>query len=279
MKKYTLFAVFLCLVFLFGCSEVMQAENETKNVCEPVTYTLVEPTHAELQSIQNKLGVISATTIDDYNCETDNAYQILFYWNELDYHKVPPYNEELKKYICEPVYVSEYDVEFWNKTYYENDPLGRFGDLSPKIFDENGVFDEYLYYEYCNETGTLETAGYNEYNGEFLDWLIEGVWNGKVDHKTFFEFEDTTKLYYCSGNYYSRRTEGGRGGGIFYAPVLYDVIELDDYKYEVCFVNMDDSDKPVYYTTMVIGMKEASNGFRFWSIYSIDEEKCEQETS
>lgn len=280
MKKYALFAAFLCLVSLFACNKDIQTENVAENikeskaeyVYEPLTYTLVEPTQAELEKIRNKLGIISATIIGDYDCETNNAYQHLFHWNELEYFYIPPYDEEIAKYISEPVRISEYGIEFWDKTFYEKDPLGRFGDLSPKIFDEDGIFDEDLYYEYCKETGKLETAGYNEYNGAYIDWLVEGVWNGKIDHNTFFEFDDTTQLYYHDGNYYSRRTEGGRGGGVFFNPVLYEVVELDDYKYEAHFVNMDDSDKPAYYTTMVIGMKQASNGFRFWSIYSIDEE-------
>lgn len=143
-------------------------------VYEPLTYTLVEPTYSELQEIRNKFGIISATIVDNYDCETDNAYQHLFCWNELEYFYVPTYDEAIKRYICEPVYVSEYGIELWDKTYYEKDPLGRFGDLSPQIFDENGVFDEKLYYKYCDETGNLETAGYNKYNGAFMDWLVEG---------------------------------------------------------------------------------------------------------
>ena len=278
MKKYALFAFFICLVSLFSCNKDIQtelvAENTTESnpeyVYEPLTYTLLEPTQAELEEISDKLGIVSAASTKNYNFETNNAYQYLFHWNELEYFYVPGYNEEIAKYISAPVYVTEYGKGFWNNTYYENDPLGRFGEVPPQIFDENGVFDESLYYDYCEETGNLETAGYNEYNGAFMDWLVEGVWNGKIDHDTFYEFDDTTKLYYYEGNYYSRKTEGGRGGGIPYTEVLESVVDLGDYKYKACFVTMDECDKPVGYKEMVIGMKEASNGFRFWSIYSIN---------
>ena len=104
------------------------------------------------------------------------------------------------------------------------------------------------------------------------------MWNGKTDYDTYFEFEDTTQLYYYNRNYYTRRTEGGRGGGSPYYAVLEDVIDLGDYKYKAYFVIMDECDKPVCCKTMVIGMKEASNGFRFWSIYSLDYQDENDET-
>lgn len=284
MKKCTLFIVFLCLIFLFGCDKDVQTkieaeniteskpENKTECVYEPLTYKLVEPTQAELEEISDKLGIISVASTNNYNFETDNAYQYLFHWNELEYFYVPRYDAEIAKYISEPVYFTENGKGFWDNTYYEKDPLGRFGELSPRIFDENGVFDESLYYDYCKEMGNLETAGHNKYEGAFIDWLVEGVWNGKTDHDTYFEFDDTTKLYYHGGYYYSRKTEGGRGGGLPYTEVLEDVVDLGDYKYKACFIIMDECDVPVCYKTIVIGMKEASNGFRFWSIYSIQYE-------
>ena len=141
MKKYVLFVVFLCLVFLFGCDKEIQTEivseniteiefenategetelqpeSKTEYVYEPLTYKLVEPTQEELEEICDKLGRISVASTKNYNFETDNTYQYIFYWNELEHFYVPRYDEEIAKYIAEPVCVNEYGKGYWNNTY------------------------------------------------------------------------------------------------------------------------------------------------------------------
>ena len=57
---------------------------------------------------------------------------------------------------------------------------------------------------------------------------------------------------------------------MFFSAEIYDVTALENNKYKVKFVLIDDFNEPAYYTTAVVGMKEAQNGFRFWSIYSIN---------
>lgn len=64
----------------------------------------------------------------------------------------------------------------------------------------------------------------------------------------------------------------GRGGGVFYETKILEMTELDGYRYELKLDVLDSSDEHACFATAVVGMKESSNGFRFWSIYSIDYE-------
>lgn len=118
MKRCVLFVVLLCFVSLFGCKQNIQTENETEYFYEPLTYEPVEPTHSELKKIRNKLGIISATFSGDYNCETDNAYHTLFYWDDLQDYYIPNYDDEITQYIAKPIHTNNGYV-YWDKVIYE----------------------------------------------------------------------------------------------------------------------------------------------------------------
>ena len=62
----------------------------------------------------------------------------------------------------------------------------------------------------------------------------------------------------------------GRGGGVFYRTKNLEMTELDGYKYELNLDVINDLGDHDHFATAVVGMKESSNGFRFWSIYSIN---------
>ena len=136
------------------------------------------------------------------------------------------------------------------------------------MYDEDGNvnFDrvEELYLD-----GNHVAIGHNMFSGAYIDWLVEGVWNSKSDHDTFFEFEDGTLLYYYDGNYYTPELWSGRGGGLMNTPHIQKVTPLDDNKYEIEYYLAYDVE-PIYYCSAVIGLKENADGFRFWSLFSID---------
>lgn len=106
----------------------------------------------------------------------------------------------------------------------------------------------------------------------FADWVVDGVWNGKINHKDYFEFESThTKLYYHNGYYYTVIVCGDKGGpGVWTILDNVNITKIDDYKYEISYGVEDENGRLYGAGKAIVGLKESKDGFRFWSIYSID---------
>lgn len=231
-------------------------------------YKLVTPTRDELDEIVIRLDPILSMFSHDYDSEKDNIYEFLFSYDHLDY-VYPEYDDEVSKFIAKPFAINtENNSWFWDiYGIYQKDPLNKFA-IPDEVYDKNGNVD-YNKLDELYSGGNIVAIGHNVFSGAYIDWLVEGVWNGKADHETFFEFEDSTLLYYYNGNYYTPEFSGGRGGGLFFSPVLTKITPCDDEKYEIEYYITYDSE-PDYYCKAVVGMKESADGFRFWSIFSID---------
>lgn len=262
---FILFVIFI--LFLFSsCTATKVAETEGE-------FRFVAPTQQELSEIVPRLDPILSMFHKDYDCTKDNIYEYMFHYDHLDY-VYPEYDSEIEAFVAEPFGVSDAGFVFWYEYGIpENDPLGKFPKIRDEIYDENGNVNEDLAWDLL-ETETLYyrdlIIGHNKFSGKYIDWLVEGVWNGKADHETFMKFEDETKLYYHDGFYYTPEGISGRGDGIFYYPIIDKTTPLEDEKYEIVYRLYDAGDKYFSTNKAVIGMKETPEGFRFWSIYSID---------
>ena len=269
--KALMLMILVTLLTLTSCK--VDYENKVHKQDVP-KYRIVEPTQEELGEITNRLDYILSMFHKDYDCKNDNIYEYLFVHNNLDY-VYPQYDEEVSEYISPPLRYRESGSMSWY--IYEipqNDPLGKFIKIREEFYDENGNIDLDKAYELSTIDGIFvdeeqPTIGHNMFSGAYIDWLVEGVWNGKVDHETFFEFKDGTLLYYHDGNYYTPELLDDRGGGIMNTPHIQKITPLDGNKYEIEYYITDDVD-PNHYCKAVIGLKENTDGFRFWSIFSID---------
>lgn len=229
-KPLMVFAVVVLYIFS-GCTEKKNTDPSINNVDiidtqiqhlvqtvsqeEHRSYKIVQPRNEELQMIPCHLNYILSMFHDDYDCTKDNIYDYLFHYNHLDC--VYPSCHDTVVFTSEPLQDSESSSMRWSLLDVpQKDPLGKFPEISPKIYDENGNIDRYFAWDYYETAGVLwleMCIGYNKFSAEYIDWLVEDVWNGKIDHKTFFEFEDGTKLYYYDGYYYTPALAGDRGGG------------------------------------------------------------------
>lgn len=297
MKKNALliFVLLICLLSFSACKDtsentVSEQKNEqqkdmaseqltekelsTEQV-EPQKYKAVDPTQEELDNMHFSLSILFSHFLKDYDSEKDDAYTKLFCKNELLYFYVPRCYDEIKEFVSAPLsYTNE--KPRWNKSVLENDPLGRFTGIPQEAFDENGVFDEKYYLEYLDPSADLTTMGYTVFDADFVEWLVEGVWNGTVDHEKIHRFADYEWLYYYNNNYIASACGMVDETQTTYYSAIEYVKPLGVQKYEVAFnvYHIYNRRRPAYYTaTAVIGMKEAPSGFRFWSIYSIDYEK------
>lgn len=246
--------------------------NEPVNeYANELTYKIVPATEQEIEEIGDRLYIAVGMYFDDYDYTVDNIYNSLFEYNKLGYIE-PKYDQEVTQYICEPFFYTDYGLACWDEVITEEDPLSRFGEIPAEIYDENGNYNEDVAFKISNSMARGEELriGYNRFSGEYIDWLVEGVWNGKADHDTFFEFEDGTLCYYYDGDYYTPEFfPDGRGGPMFLPDVI-SVTPLPDNKYEVIYNVKEELDEPMFYGKVTVAMKEADNGFRFWSIFSID---------
>lgn len=246
--------------------------NEPVNEPEKeLAYKIVPATEQEIEEIGDRLYIAVGMYFDDYDYTVDNIYDSLFEYNKMGYIE-PKYDQEVTQYICEPYYYTDYGLARWDEAITEEDPLSLFGEIPEEIYDENGNYNEDVAREISNSMARGEQLriGYNRFSGEYIDWLVEGVWNGKIDHDTFFEFEDGTLCYYYDGDYYTPEFfPDGRGGPMFLPDVI-SVTPLPDNKYEVIYSVKGEWDEPMFYGKVTVAMKEADNGFRFWSIFSID---------
>lgn len=233
------------------------------------TYKIVTPTQNELNEIEFRLSPILSTHFDNYDCSSDDMYNNLFSYNQLKYI-CPDYEEKIAKFVDKPLDFL-YGNAFWSITVYENDPLGMFGEISPKAYDKNGKFDKDLAY---NLLQLGDVIGYNKFSGKYIDWLVEGVWNGKVNHDTAFIFEDGSQCYYHDGYYYTPEKITALGGGIFHCSEVNSVSMIEDNRYKIEYSVFNEFDMQEYIGSAVIALKESKNGFRFWSIYSISVERC-----
>ncbi len=234
-------------------------------------YKLVQPNSDELQMISSDLEYILSFFHNDYDCINDNIYNYLFGYNHLNCVYPNNYN---KVFLSEPLQDSEWGYMRWSLyDVPQKDPLGKFPEIPQEIYDENGNIDRYFAWEYFENIGTswIEMCiGYNKFSAEYIDWLVKDVWNGKLDHKTFFEFEDGTELYYHDGYYYTPSLAGDRGGGGVYYVHIENLISLDNNLFKLEYHLTDDINRCNSHNTAIIGLKEKDDGSRFWSIFSID---------
>lgn len=269
MKKaltLTFFILFLFTTILISLTSCISQSDDQ-------THKLVTPTQQELDEITSRLDPIFSMFHSDYDSSVDNIYEYMFDYNQLDY-VYPYYNDEVKKYIAEPCIVSEYGNMLWYEwNIPQNDPLGKFPKIRDEVYDENGNISEDL----ANDLQERENLywqdviiGHNKFSGEYIDWLVEGVWNGTVDHNSFMVFKDGTRLYYHDSFYYTPECIGDRGGGIMYAPVIDKITPLENNKYQIEYHLLDEFDNLHSRSKAVIGLKETKDGFRFWSVFSID---------
>ncbi len=237
---------------------------------EKLTYKIVEPTQEEIEEIPERLGYVLGMVDGDYNCLSDDMYANLFTVNKLDY-VYPEYDDEVAKYIAPPLSSGYSGEPCWDEVVYEKDPLGMFGEIPESAYDKNGDFDMDLVR--IMDYGTL--IGYNRFSAPYIDWLIEGVWNGKVDHEKVHTSSFRTQCYYHDGFYYTPEIIFDRGGPMWISTAV-ETTPLEENKYEYrYFVVIDDALEPDYYTA-TIAMKESNSGFRFWSIFSIEQDKVAQ---
>ena len=235
-------------------------------------YKLVQPDRSELQMIPCDLNVILSFFHNDYDCTEDDIYNYLFKYNWLDC--VYPNYLDTVVFESEPLRDSEWGSSRWYLLDVpQKDPLGKFPQIPQEIYDENGNIDRYFAADYYDAAGTpwLEMCiGYNKFSGEYIDWLVEGVWNGKADHETFFEFEDGTLLYYHNDYYYTPALAGDRGGGGVYNIHIENLTHLGNNLIKLEYHLTDEIDRCNSHNTAIIGLKEKDDGSRFWSIYSLD---------
>lgn len=238
---------------------------------EETDYKLVQPDWSDLQTLSYDLLHILSFFHSDYDCTKDNIYDYLFQYNHLD--SVYP-NDDDVVFVSEPLQDSKWDYMRWSLyDVPQKDPLGKFPEIPQEIYDENGNIDRYFAADYYETAGVpwLEMCiGYNKFSGEYIDWLVEDVWNGKADHKTFYEFEDGTLLYYYDGYYYTPALAGDRGGGGVYNIHIESLTQSDNNLIKLEYHLTDDIDRCIAHNTAIIGLKEKDDGSRFWSVFSLD---------
>ena len=254
----------LCVAGLCACTQ----QDDEK-------YKLVEATQEDFDNILAQLESIFAMIHDNYDYEDcENIYDLLFKHTDLDY--VRPDNEkQVAEYIAQPLKIEDWGSYKYRVLVPEKDPLGRFGELVEGGYDDQGNYDPDRARNYIttDNYGKVIT-GHVKYSGEYIDWLIEGVWNSKVDHESYFEDADEkTKCYYHDGFYYVPEWGADRGGGVMFGVVINSIIPFEDNKYRVEFSRYDDVDRYHSSASAILGLKETKDGFRFWSIYELEQEK------
>ncbi len=259
MKHRYLIAFFIALFIL---SALTSCGVEDK-------YKIVTPTEEEMGEIELRLNPIFSTYFDNYDYSSEDMYNNLFSYNQLKY-VCPEYKEEIAKFVDRPLDFP-YGNACWSITVYGNDPLGVFGKISEKAYDDNGKVDIDLAYSLLQPGDVI---GYNKFSGAYIDWLIEGVWNGKVNHDTAFNFDDGSQCYYHDGYYYTPEKISALGGGIFHYTKVNSISLIEKNKYEIKYAVFDENDMQAYIGSATVALKESKGGFRFWSIYSINVESC-----
>ena len=268
--------IFMVMICFVSCTPRQESILQELTVFEKTQeYKLVTPTQEELDEIAVRLEPILSMFLFDYDCEKDNIYELLFVNDHLCYG-YPKYDEEVAKYIAKPLAVNtENNFLFWDVVgIYKDDPLKIFP-ISEVAYDENLDIDKA--YQLCKEGLTYTRSvviGHNMFSGAYIDWLVEGVWNGKVNHDTYMQFDNhnPTQIYYHDGNYYTPEYPLDRGGGIMNTPYIQEITPLGDNKYKMIYYRNNGDyygDEPVHnkwYET-VIGLKETQDGFRFWSVF------------
>lgn len=251
LKRTALILFTIIMLFTVGILMSCQAQEEE--------YRTVTPTKEELEpdEILYRLDNIFSSYFKDYDCTTEDMYDNLFKYNYLAY-VVPMYPEE----IAQMMGFTADGVPHRLETFYEKDPLGYFGEITENAVDKDGIVYNGV------KDGTL--IGHHRYSAKYIDWIVEGVWNGKVNHDKLFVFDDGSKCYYHDGYYYLPEEVTAIGGGIFHITEIKDVIPAGNDKYEVKYTVYRDNYEPYLEGSSVITMKESENSFRFWSILSID---------
>lgn len=197
-------------------------------------YKIVTPTEAEIEQAKEKLFQI-VDLILSYDCEVSDAYNLIYQrynGGGLDYCMCLGYETEVTKYGQIASFRDQ------------QDPLGHW-ELSS---DPNG------------------NGGYWKAPSALIDWLVEGVWNGKLNHGIRYRENKWVEGYYNNGFYYSPMVMGAVGWPIITVSFVSQEA-LPGGKYCFKFI-VDDSQ----YRSITAALKEDEDGFRFWSVYSVDYE-------
>ena len=273
--KLSILSLLLVLLIFSSCTAKDNSNNtqivEAVPKQEYSVFKLVRPTDAELQSIPIDLEYILSYFHQNYDYTKDNIYDYLFRYNHLNANVCS--NDYNVAFESQPLQPSEYGRWQWFLLDVpQKDPLGKFPEIPQEIYDKNGNIDRYFAWDYYENIGTpwLEMCiGYNKFSAEYIDWLVEGVWNGKSNHESFFEFEDGTLLYYHDKYYYTPALAGDRGGGGVYDVLAEELTPLDNNLYRLKYCIYDDVDSCESRNTAILGLKEKEDGSRFWSIFEI----------
>ena len=269
MKKLCfIFLIIFTTLMLCSCTLTEIPSEEILPEDEP-NYKIVTPTEKEIEELAERFEAVLSSSLD-YDCKTDNVYERLIYLWDIR-NVVPEYLEEIKRNIAIPFNERE-NAEYssWEKYVYENDPLGCFDEIPSECYDENGIVQMDLVYKYRDEINDREPVviGYNMIPASFFDWLVEGVWNGKVNHDTLMELEET-KCYYHNGFYYTPILTIDRGGGVFWCSNVHSITDMGNGKFKVVYSVGFDDGEILYNCTAEMALKESKDGFRFWSIYKM----------
>ena len=265
-------AVILALALIFFNPNEVVPNKDKFTVRENQDWVEVTPTDEELDQIPEKLDAILGTHFRDYDCTKDNAYENSFNANHLR-SIIPLHESEIEQFVAQPL--DYYDTgsdsfPLWRIFVPQNDPLGKFPKIHESVFNQNGGTDESKAFELVDKYHWFEIViGYNKFSAPYIDWVITGVWNGKAEHDALMEFEDYTQLYYHDGFYYTPEFVGDYGGDGYDTPVIDVVAALGDGRYEIKY-HFDNYMSDSCECRAIVGLKESKDGFRFWSIYSID---------
>ena len=264
MKKVlSLFLTFLMFASLFSCADVNVITSEDN---EEVTYKLVEPTQEEFKQIPQKLGEIFSNISYDYNYLEDNIYFTLL-WEEYAFAEL--IKDDKGRHIARPLR-TENGVSCWSETVYEDDPLGYFEKVPEVTYDESG--NKITHYP-SGENLRDVVVGYRKFSGNYIDWIVGEVWNGTVDHDAKYESEYGLSSYYHDGFYYVTELSEEGPGPIYEegSLIVESIIPFGNFKYKIKVGEVNTKTGEVRRrSVLTLAMKQASNGFRFWSIYDIE---------
>ena len=139
MKTNLISILVIFMLVLVSCDETKINEIPEQDD----KYKIVTPTQEEINEINDRMLPILGMYWSDYDCTIDSIYDDMFNFNHLQYI-FPEYNEEVTKYIAEPLVYSLGKFPLWDTLVNENDPLGKFPKIPEEGYDENGNIDEYL---------------------------------------------------------------------------------------------------------------------------------------
>ncbi len=259
-------------------------ENYKCNDSTKFTYKIVTPTEEEIAELPERLNRILAHG-ENYNYLVDDIYEKLF-WYDGSYMScmLPAYGKEISTYIKKPDYSEEATIytsdemngliDFFERHYmgwYEQymgikDPLDCYDQWPKKLFDSNGYVDLSVIFDEITKNSYDGNYGYWKFDETVLDWLVEGVWNGNINHTKTYSTnnKDNIYCYYHDQYYYTPLTPAELGHMHSDTIEIITITPLDSYFYSIEYDNVFQERH-----TAIVAIKESNNGFRFWSIFSI----------